>query len=350
MIRNGYMTDHTPPRDADANVDSSAPEGAGDPHQATRRRLLTVVGAGSAAFLAGCIGGDDEIDDTAGPNHPDDADANGGSDDDDGNEESTLDDLREAIAEYEDVSVAIDAGYRNTVEYVESPDGGTGIHFINEEIRDLCPIDPNVLVYDLTDDGMYELLAAKWVVPASAFDEAPELFGQLFDGPHDPTGDGDQYDLHAWVLEENPEGTFAPFNPDVSPPDYIEDLNAAYASLQAYSAVSDAVDAGYEPQGECVESSDGGMGVRYIHPEVDGLDPAEPQGLLFGCTDDDARLFAAEWLIPAGDVDEPPVLFGQEFDGPHDPNGEGDQYDLHVWLAETNPAGLFAPFNPRVEC
>jgi hypothetical protein len=25
-------------------------------------------------------------------------------------------------------------------------------------------------------------------------------------------------------------------------------------------------------------------------------------------------------------------------------------YDLHVWLYKRNPAGLFAAYNPRVQC
>jgi len=25
-------------------------------------------------------------------------------------------------------------------------------------------------------------------------------------------------------------------------------------------------------------------------------------------------------------------------------------YDLHVWVAERNPSGLFAPFNPTLSC
>ena len=45
-------------------------------------------------------------------------------------------------------------------------------------------------------------------------------------------------------------------------------------------------------------------------------------------------------------------LFGVPFDGPmlgHEP-GMPKHYDLHVWLYERNPAGLFAAWNPRVHC
>jgi hypothetical protein len=50
--------------------------------------------------------------------------------------------------------------------------------------------------------------------------------------------------------------------------------------------------------------------------------------------------------------DDRPSLFGQEFDGPMEGHGPGQpiHYDLHVWLWKKNPAGMFAPFNPKVAC
>jgi hypothetical protein len=47
-----------------------------------------------------------------------------------------------------------------------------------------------------------------------------------------------------------------------------------------------------------------------------------------------------------------PSLFGQTFQGPmpgHNPQMPW-HYDLHVWLFESNPSGLFAPFNPAFSC
>jgi hypothetical protein len=46
------------------------------------------------------------------------------------------------------------------------------------------------------------------------------------------------------------------------------------------------------------------------------------------------------------------VLFGRPFDGPmlgHEP-GMPPHYDLHVWVWQANPEGIFAPFNPNVTC
>ena len=50
--------------------------------------------------------------------------------------------------------------------------------------------------------------------------------------------------------------------------------------------------------------------------------------------------------------DDQPSLFEMPFDGPmlgHEP-GMPKHYDLHVWLYKHNPAGIFAAYNPRVEC
>jgi len=47
-----------------------------------------------------------------------------------------------------------------------------------------------------------------------------------------------------------------------------------------------------------------------------------------------------------------PVLLGQPFDGPMPGHGPGMpvHYDLHVWTHKANPAGVFAPWNPKVSC
>ena len=51
--------------------------------------------------------------------------------------------------------------------------------------------------------------------------------------------------------------------------------------------------------------------------------------------------------------DRPPEIFdGQPFDGPmagHNPEMPW-HYDQHVWLYVDNPDGLFAMWNPAIEC
>lgn len=96
---------------------------------------------------------------------------------------------------------ALKDGYQSTIEYATNPngEGAMGVHFMNPQIQGIEPTRPNVLMYDLTDAGQYELLGAEWFVPASAVDQAPQLFGQTFAGPMEGHGPNQprHYELHA---------------------------------------------------------------------------------------------------------------------------------------------------------
>ena len=47
-----------------------------------------------------------------------------------------------------------------------------------------------------------------------------------------------------------------------------------------------------------------------------------------------------------------PNLLGVPFNGPMlgPEDGEPIHYDLHAWLFVANPAGVLAPWNPKVTC
>jgi hypothetical protein len=82
------------------------------------------------------------------------------------------------------------------------------------------------------------------------------------------------------------------------------------------------------------------------------VDPAEPAILLYARGEDgQPRLLGAEYWQPA--VGQPtPTLAGEPFDGPvpgHVP-GMPEHDDPHVWTEVADPAGVFAPWNPRVVC
>jgi len=102
----------------------------------------------------------------------------------------------------------------------------------------------------------------------------------------------------------------------------------------------------------------GGMGVHFLNVGLLGkpLDPLKPQILVYEPVGSKLQLVAAEWFVPLSpDVKERPQLFGNPFDGPMEghhplmPHGL-HHYDLHVWLWKDNPAGMFAPTNPKVKC
>lgn len=140
------------------------------------------------------------------------------------------------------------------------------------------------------------------------------------------------------------------------------DLARARAGTARYLYEPLAVADGYVRGGdeECVEVPGlGAMGIHYVNfGRLGQLDPARPDTLLYVNGPGGRRqLVAVEYSQVDRDQnlatdDDRPSLFGQPFDGPmpgHFP-GQPVHYDLHVWLWRTNPAGLFAPFNPALSC
>ena len=147
------------------------------------------------------------------------------------------------------------------------------------------------------------------------------------------------------------------------------ELVSVRAGLEQYQDPIVAVRDGYLSTVVCVDfpqgSSEGtmqyakgGMGVHFLNMGNVGptLDPAKPQVLIYKPEGDTLRLVAAEWFMPADVAGAtPPTIFGQQLQGPM----EGHQpimpagfhhYDLHVWLWQSNPAGVFSPTNPTVSC
>jgi hypothetical protein len=103
--------------------------------------------------------------------------------------------------------------------------GAMGLHYINGDLVGDTVLDaaaPEALVYEPRADGTLELVAVEYVVFAEAWDAendmAPMLFGEMFMLVDEPN----RYELpafyalHAWIWKENPSGTFASFNPDVT--------------------------------------------------------------------------------------------------------------------------------------
>jgi hypothetical protein len=154
----------------------------------------------------------------------------------------------------------------------------------------------------------------------------------------------------------------APAGADV--PSFGTTISAEIAQVRAATAqfqdVRVAVAAGYEPMGWCVsEPGVGGMGVHYLkYPLVldAGFVPTEPEALLYEPrADGSLKLVAVEYIVvadawhAAGNTGAP-TFGGREFErGPLGP-GMPELYTLHAWVWKPNPAGMFAPHNPRVSC
>jgi len=143
------------------------------------------------------------------------------------------------------------------------------------------------------------------------------------------------------------------------------DLQIARANSARFNSVGQATAADYGllPEGaplhECIASFDdtGAMGLHYINGNLlDGtLDPANPEALVYAPDGHgNLRLAALEYVVFEADWtgQGAPTLFGQELMYTPSPNRYEIPpfYALHVWLWNSNPAGLFKPFNPDVSC
>ncbi|WP_088005761.1 hypothetical protein [Indiicoccus explosivorum] len=138
--------------------------------------------------------------------------AHGGGDHEEGFSKADEVTIKKATARFHSVKQAIRAGYINTQECVSVPGlGGMGIHFVNPGLVDeeADPAYPEALLYEPTANG-FKLIGVEYL----SADPNEKLFGQQFD----PPGAVPEYSLHVWVWEDNPSGTFAPFNPNVSCP------------------------------------------------------------------------------------------------------------------------------------
>ena len=144
---------------------------------------------------------------------------------------------------------------------------------------------------------------------------------------------------------------------------------AAREATRQYLNVAVALASGYGASEECVSAPPGTMGFHYASLallEDISIDPLRPEVLLYVPEGDGVRLVAVEYVLAIGppgstlaDLDPEaippaPSVFGQTFEGPMDGHGPGDppHYDLHMWMWEVNPAGIFAGFNPspNVSC
>jgi hypothetical protein len=152
--------------------------------------------------------------------------------------------VRSAVARYHSYDEALAAGYSAAGEpCISSPAGTMGYHAANQGIIAsgvIDPLTPPILLYVPRKDGSLKLVAVEYFKAAlvntpagprpwfsqqdprdqglTFFNPAPSLFGATFNGPmagHNPHMPW-HYDLHVWVVENNPAGMFAQFNPALS--------------------------------------------------------------------------------------------------------------------------------------
>ncbi len=136
------------------------------------------------------------------------------------------------------------------------------------------------------------------------------------------------------------------------------DLGVAREKTERYQRMDLVLADGFTPLFECISDPvAGAMGVHYIQSDrFDGrLELSEPEALVFEPQADGRReLVAIEYIIPAAawSESEPPTFLGQTLQyktmvGPHEVD---PYYELHAWVWEDNPSGMFADWNPDVAC
>lgn len=151
---------------------------------------------------------------------------------------SDLDAARAATARFNSLNRAIKAGYGLLPEgfplheCIMSLDGsaGMGFHYINGSLLDatLDPLNPEALIFAPDGNGQLRLVAVEYVTfqepweeengPAEVGTNWPTLFGEDLTLVGDPNRYNIPafFELHAWIWEVNPDGTFEDFNPEVS--------------------------------------------------------------------------------------------------------------------------------------
>lgn len=166
------------------------------------------------------------------------------------------------------------------------------------------------------------------------------------------------------------------------------DLATVRAATARFQDVRQALAEGYvrDPANMCLTSemmggraSAGAMGIHYFRPDLLGISaPPSPRvngngthtdfkkpGVLIyePQADGSLELVAVEnlvfrWAWAQAGHKEPPSFRGVRYEMmADDPRTKVDEahmfephYDLHMWLFRDNPAGEFAPFNPKVSC
>lgn len=165
--------------------------------------------------------------------------------------EPSLDEVRQAVERYRDVNLAIADGYTTDNKCVTAAmlgypaeQGAMGLHYVRRDLLGLPDkpkgrvagsgtytdfAAPAMLVYEPQADGSMELVAVENLVFKKAWEASgerrpPSFRGNdyllLEDDPDTPLDEAHNYEphyeLHAWVIRDNPLGTFHPFNPNVT--------------------------------------------------------------------------------------------------------------------------------------
>ncbi len=130
--------------------------------------------------------------------------------------------VRKATRRFRDINVALAEGYVPGTPCVSGPNSGAmGVHLINAELltKEVNAETPEALIYEPSPDGRMRLVGVEIITFASDWvNEVPVLDGHLlhYVGAPNRYGIPAFYEIHVWAWRNNPDGTFADWNPRVS--------------------------------------------------------------------------------------------------------------------------------------
>jgi hypothetical protein len=133
-----------------------------------------------------------------------------------------LDKVRLATGRYLDINTARQEGFVPATPCVSGPsEGAMGVHFVlPARIGDgvLNAEQPEALIYEPMSDGSLRFVGVEFIALASTVQGAPSLEGHLLNYVGEPNRYGLPafYEMHVWAWEDNPKGSFADWNTNVT--------------------------------------------------------------------------------------------------------------------------------------
>ncbi len=129
--------------------------------------------------------------------------------------EVEVDRLRAATTKYASIDVATGEGFFDASGFVPN----MGHHYIlPPRIDDTFVLEePEIILYAPDENGTMQFVGVEYAVPIADLDN-PGSPPEGFTGNEDEweiNPNLSQWQLHVWIIKENPDGIFAPHNPTV---------------------------------------------------------------------------------------------------------------------------------------
>jgi hypothetical protein len=138
-----------------------------------------------------------------------------------------IDEVRNATAQYTEISAALADNFVAATPCVSGPDAGAmGVHFIRMDRVTKLVLDaqrPQALIYEPMAGGAMRLVGVEFIVLDANWSAAhpgtvPALRGDLLNYVAAPNRYGLPafWEIHVWAWEQNPKGSYADWNTRVT--------------------------------------------------------------------------------------------------------------------------------------